>query len=130
MDDGVLGHMVDSYIKLRDKKELIQKQQAEVVKEYTDAMLQIEQFLHGYLKDQGLQNVATPFGTAYVNRKRSATIADKQAFTDFVISTSEFDLCDWRANVEAVEDWAKANQGQLPPGVNFNTRETVGVQRK
>lgn len=130
MDDGVIGTMVDSYIKLRDKKEMVARQQAAVIKEYSDAMLQIEQFLQGYLQDQGLQNVATPFGTAFVKRSRSATIADKGAFREFVISTSEFDLCEWRANVEAVEDWFNANQGQLPPGVNFSTRETIGVQRK
>lgn len=130
MDPNALRGLIELYIKLRDKKAEIKKQQEEVVRQYTDGMAQIENVLKAHLQEQGLNSVSCPAGTAYINRKRKATLVDKGAFTEFVISTSEFDLCDMSAKVEAVEDWFNANQGQLPPGVNFNVYETVNVQRK
>jgi len=130
MDEGALHYMIENYIKLRDKKAAIRKEQEEVLKKYTDAMVQIEGFLKGALQEQGVNSVSCDAGTAFIKRKRSATLADKSAFREFVISTGEFDLCDMSAKVEAVEDWAAANSGMLPPGVNFSTHEGVNVQRK
>lgn len=130
MEENVLQTMIDSYIKLRDKKAEIKAEQQKILNQYNTTMEQIESFIMGHLHEQGLQSVATKAGTAFLNRKRSATVADKKAFSDFVISTSEFDLCDMRANAEAVADWIEANSGMLPPGINFSVRETVGVQRK
>lgn len=129
-DDAVLGHMIDSYIKLRDKKEAIKKQQDEVLKQYSDAMEQIEDFLRGLLKRQQISSISCDAGTAFLRRKRSATVADMGSFREFIISNENFDLADFRANVEAVEGYLGEHEGQLPPGVNFSTFEAVSVQRK
>jgi hypothetical protein len=130
MDPGTLQHLIDGYIKLRDKKAAIKKQQEVVLKEYTDAMIGIEDFLKAHLQEQGVNSVSCDAGTAFIKRKRSATLADKGVFREFVISSGNFDLCDFSAKVEAVEDWAEEHQGQLPPGVNFSSYEGVNIQRK
>ena len=130
MEPGVLEKLIDSYIKLRDKKAAIRKEQAAVLKEYEDAMGSIENYLKAHLQEQNVNSVSCDAGTAFIKRSREATVPDKAAFREFVISTSEFDLCNMSAKVEAIQDWVEANSGMLPPGVNFRTWETVQIQRK
>jgi hypothetical protein len=129
-NDTTLNEMITSYIALRDKKEAIVKQQREVVKAYDDAMEQIENYLKGLLQTQRLSSLSCDAGVAFVKRKRSATVGDTQVFREHVISTNNFDLCDFRAKPEAVEDYAKEHDGQVPPGVNFRTYDAVQVNRK
>jgi hypothetical protein len=130
MEPGVLEKLIESYIKLRDKKLEVGKQQAAVLKEYSDAMAGIESIFMAHLQEQNINSVSCDAGTAFIKRSRKATVPDKAAFTEYVIRTGEFYLCDMSAKVEAVEDWSNANSGMLPPGVNFRTYEVVQIQRK
>lgn len=127
-----LGKMIEGYIALRDKKKEIADQQKKVLKQYSDAMDVIENFLQAHMQQQNVQNIATDEGTAFIKVKRSATVADKSAFREYVISTANFDMADFSARVEAVEDFVNdpANKGSLPPGVNFTTYQSVGIQRR
>lgn len=125
-----LEEMLTGYIALRDKKKEIVEQQRVVVKQYDDAMEEIENYLKGLLKTQGLQSVASKTGVAFIRRTRSATIGDKSAFREHVISTEDFDLVDFRANVDAVEGYINENEGRTPPGVNWSVFENVSVNRK
>lgn len=128
--DGTLEGMLTGYIALRDRKEEIVKQQRAVVKEYDDAMGQIEDYLMGLLRGQRLQSLASKTGVAFIRRTRSATVGDKSVFREFVIENGNFDLVDFRANVEAVEGFVQENNGHTPPGVNFSVFEKVSVNRK
>ena len=130
MSDATLNEMITSYIALRDKKEAIQKEQKAVVKQYDDAMESIENYLMGHLRQQRLTSTSCDAGVAFIKRKRSATVGDVQVFREHVISTQNFDLADFRAKPEAVEDYAKEHEGQMPPGVNFRTYDAVQVNRK
>jgi hypothetical protein len=124
-----LGKMIAGYIALRDKKKEIAEQQAKVIKQYSDAMNEIANYLQGHLQRNNLQNIATPEGTAHLKTSRRATVADKSVFREYVISSQNFDMADFSARVEAVEDYVKDNGGNLPPGVNFTTFQSVGVQK-
>jgi pyocin large subunit-like protein len=132
VSDMTLGKMISSYIALRDKKKAIADEQAKVLKEYTEAMAAIEEVLKQHMLADGVQNIATDEGTAFLKVSRRATVADKSAFREYVISSKNFDMADFSAKVEAVQDFVNdpANAGSLPPGVNFATYQSVGVQRK
>ena len=130
MNETTLNEMITTYIALRDKKAAIEKEQKAVVKQYDDAMEQIENFLMGHLRAQKLTNMACEAGVAFIKRKRSATVADTELFREFVISNQNFDLVDFRAKPEPVEDYAKEHEGQVPPGVNFRQYDAVQVNRK
>jgi hypothetical protein len=122
--------MISNYIKLRDlKTAIIDKHKAEL-KPYNDGMGQIADWLRNYLQEQNLQSVASKEYVAFLKRRRSATIGDMALFREYVISSKDFDMADFHARVEAVEDYAKSHDGQLPPGTNFSTAIIVGVQRK
>lgn len=130
MDNGLLEKMIDSFIKLRDKKEeLIEKHKAEL-KQYNDAMVELEGYLRGHLKSQKLNSISCGAGTAFIQRTRSATVADTAIFREFVISNSNFDLADFRPKKDAVEGYIEEHNGEGVPGVNFSTRDIVLVQRR
>jgi hypothetical protein len=130
MEEGTLAKLIDSYIKLRDKKEAMVKAQKVEVRKLDEIMEGIEAFLRAHLKSQKVQSISCDAGTAFINRQRSATLADSPMFREFVISNRVFDLADFRPKKDAVEAYIDEHDGQLPPGVNFSTRETVLVQRK
>lgn len=123
-----VDQLVDQYVRLRDKL----KEADDAHKKKTTAAREYLVMLNGKLLEQlaavGGESVKTPHGTAYQSTKRSASIADGDAFREYVINNGEFDLVDWRANANAVDDFIKEH-GAVPPGVNFSTMITVGVRR-
>jgi hypothetical protein len=128
MASMTLEEYITSYIKLRDKRDAVKLEQKKVLKQYKDALDMIAGELHKHLRTNNLQRIATDQGTAFIKTTRSATVADMSLFRAEVISNSNFDLADFRANVNAVEAYLEANK-TLPSGVNFSKLEEVGVQR-
>lgn len=123
-----IDELVSQYIKLRDKiKEAddAHKKKTEQARAYLD-------LLNGKLLERlntlGGESVKTAHGTVYRTTRRSASIADGDTFRQYVIDNEGFDLVDWRANANAVDDFIKEH-GVQPPGVNFSTAFTVGVRR-
>jgi len=115
---------------LRDKKEELQEKHKTELKQFTDAMVELEGYLRGHLKSQKLQSISCAAGTAFIQRQRSATVADMAIFREFVIANSNFDLADFRPKKDAVEGYIEEHDGEGVPGVNFSTRDHVLVQRR
>jgi len=123
-----IDELVSQYVKLRDKI----KAADDAHKEKTKMARAYLELLNGKLLERlnnvGGDSVKTAHGTAYRTTKRSASIADGDVFRKYVIDNGEFDLVDWRANANAVDDYITTH-GAQPPGVNFSTTFTVGVRR-
>ena len=85
-------------------------------------------WLQDFLETAGAQSVKTKEGTVYASTRYTASLADPQAFMDYVIKHTAFDLLDRKANATAVRDFVE-NHNALPPGVNLNAIRTVGVRR-
>lgn len=123
-----IDELVEQMVKVRDKiKEAddAHKAKTKVARDYKE---QLEAQLLAKLNDVGGEAVKTAHGTVYRTTRRSATIADGDVFRQFVIANDAYDLVDWRANANAVDDFIKQEQTP-PPGVNFTTAYTVGVRR-
>jgi hypothetical protein len=123
-----IDELVEQMVKVRDKlKEAddAHKAKTKVARDYKE---QLEGRLLSKLNDVGGEAVKTAHGTVYRTTRRSATIADGDVFRQFVIANEAFDLVDWKANANAVDDFIK-QETTPPPGVNFSTTFTVGVRR-
>lgn len=123
-----IAKRVEQYIQLRD---LIKKKDDEHKKEmapFKETLEKLNSVLLGHLNGIGGQSVSTDYGTVYRTEKKSASLADAQAFMDFVVANQAFDLIDRKANVTAVEEFIKENNSP-PPGVNFSSTFIVGVRR-
>jgi hypothetical protein len=129
-NETTVSEMIGTYIKLRDKKDALKKEHSGVIKQYDDAMEKIELWLMGQLQAQQVNSMSCDAGVAFFKRVTSATVADTGMFREHVISTGNFDLADFRAKKEAVEDYINNHDGQLPPGVNFRASNEVFVNRK
>jgi hypothetical protein len=123
-----IDELVAAMVKVRDKlKEADDAHKAKTA-EARSLKERLESKLLERLNDLGGESVKTKHGTVYRTTRRSASIADGDAFRQFVIGNEAFDLVDWRANANSVDDYIKT-EGAPPPGVNFTTAFTVGVRR-
>jgi hypothetical protein len=98
------------------------------MKPLRETLESLNSVLLSHLNDMGGNSIATDAGTAYRTEKKSASLADSEAFMDYVIANQAFDLLDRKANVTAVEEHIKENDAP-PPGVNFSSTFVVGVRR-
>lgn len=134
-----LDTRVGQYVKLRDKIKELDDKHKEVMAPMRETLEQLNSVILQKLQAAGAESVRTTSGTAYITPKRSASIADADAFWAFVVATGDWDLIDRRANVTAVYDFiqkqaeaAKTDPNVVvgpPPGVSFTTRNVVGVRR-
>jgi hypothetical protein len=124
------AELVAEYVQLRDLRKAADERYAAWVKEnYTLRMDAIELALLETLNALGSDSIASPAGTAYKKLSASVTIADAREFRRHVIGIEGWDLIDWRANKTTVQDLVKGG-AEVPPGVNYSTRYTIGIRRK
>ena len=123
-----INKRIEQYIKLRDKIAEIKKRQKDELKPYNETLEKLNAVLLAHLNTVNGNSVSSDAGVAYRSEKKSASLADPEAFRKFVIANQLFDLIDWKANVTAVEDYI--NEKELPPpGVNFSSVTVAGVRR-
>lgn len=120
--------LVAQFVKLRDSLKAADDAHKEKTREAREYKEQLEAKLLARLNEIGGNAVKTDHGTVYRTSRKSASIADGDAFRKFVQSNKLFDLVDWRANAPAIEDYIQENSAP-PPGVNFSMTYTVGVRR-
>lgn len=127
------------YVKLRDHIKTIMEKQEQELEPYKRLLDELNAMLLKHLDGQKVASMKTTSGTVYVTEHASASVADGQAFFDFVQKNAQWDLIERRANVTAVRAYIdaliearKTNPNVLPappPGVNFNIHRRVGVRR-
>jgi hypothetical protein len=129
-DPSKVDYYIDNYLKVRAARDAYRKIVKAKEAEYKEALDLIGDVLRGHLQSNGLQNAATPAGTAFLKTVRSATVADTTAFREHVIQNGEYELADFRANVDAVQAYMDEHKGALPAGINFQSFIDVGVQKR
>lgn len=120
---------VGQYVKLRDLKGELEDKHAEELKPVTETMAMIEEELKTAMLQTHTDSLKTKAGTASLKTKATASAADIDAFWTWIITQGAFDMLDKKPNVTAITEHVKKH-GVAPPGVNYNTRLTVGVRRK
>lgn len=123
-----IAKRVEQFVKLRDL--IKQKNDAHklAMKPYNETLEQLNALLLAHLNSVNGNSVATDNGTVYRTEKKSASLADAQAFMDYVIQNNAWDLIDRKANVSAVEDFINQHN-KTPPGVNWSSTFVAGVRR-
>lgn len=123
-----LDEVIQKYIALRDQKTDIEREMKEKVAEIKAKMDKIEVKLLEKFQALGTDSMKTKSGTAFTSRKTSATIADAEAFFQYVKENEEWGLADIRANKTAVAQY-KEEHGDIPVGVNWREEITVSIRR-
>ena len=123
-----IEELVEQFVKLRDRLKEADDEHKKKTRDAREYLEKLNGKLLERLNEIGGESVKTAAGTVYRTTRRSATIADGEVFRQFIITNEAFDIVDWKANANAVDDFIKS-QGCPPPGVNFSTAFTVGVRR-
>jgi len=124
-----LSEAVSLYIKLRDQKAQMKADFDAQVAPLQEKMDKLEAKLLEVFNQTGMDSVKTEFGTAYATVRTSASIADRDAFMDFVKANEEWALLEVRVSKTAVEQFRSANDDELPPGVNVREERVVNIRR-
>jgi hypothetical protein len=123
-----LDELIGKYIKLRDRKALMEKGHKQSLVPINEMMEKIEAVLSTHLTKTGAQSSNTKAGTVYLKTQLSCTVEDRDAFLRFVMKNKKFSFIESKANKVAVREYLDAEQAP-PPGVKVTQRVTVNVNR-
>jgi hypothetical protein len=123
-----IAKRVEQFVKLRDKIGEIKNRQKNELKPYNETLAKLNGVLLAHLNSVNGNSISTDAGTVYRTEKKSASLADADAFMQFVVTNNAFDLLDRKANVTAVEDYINEHKSS-PPGVNYSSTFVAGVRR-
>lgn len=124
-----LSEAVTLYIQLRDKKAQMKSEFEASVAPITEKMEKLEAKLLDVFNKTGMDSVRTEYGTAYTAVRTTASVADREAFMDFVKANEEWSLLEVRASKTAIEQFRDSNDNELPPGVNIRSERVVNIRR-
>lgn len=124
-----LSEAVTLYIQLRDKKAQMKSDFDASVAPINDKMEKLEAKLLDVFNKTGMDSVKTEFGTAYTAVRTTASVADREAFMEFVKANEEWSLIEVRAAKLAIEQFRDNNDNELPPGVNIRSERVVNIRR-
>jgi phage host-nuclease inhibitor protein Gam len=124
-----LSEAVSLYIQLRDKKAEMKSAFDASVAPINEKMDKLEAKLLDVFNKTGTDSVKTEHGTAYTAVRTTASVADREAFMDYVKANEEWSLLEVRASKTAVEQFCESNDNALPPGVNMRSERVVNIRR-
>lgn len=124
-----LSEAVTLYIQLRDKKAQMKSDFDASVAPINEKMDKLEAKLLDVFNKTGMDSVKTEHGTAYTAVRTTASIADREAFMEFVKANEEWSLLEVRASKTAIEQFRDSNDDTLPPGVNIRSERVVNIRR-
>lgn len=123
-----MGAIVEKYLALRDRKAELKAAYDASVKDIDVAMERVENYLLRVMQEQGLESVRTPFGTPYISRRTSATVADWESFLGFVKANDEWSMLKRDVSKTVVEQY-RNEHNDLPPGLNWREERVVNIKR-
>ena len=124
-----LSEAVSLYIQMRDKKAQMKADFEASVAPLNEKMDKLEAKLLDVFNKTGMDSVKTEFGTAYATTRTTASVADREAFMEYVKANEEWALLEVRTSKTAVEQYRSANDNELPPGINLREERVVNIRR-
>lgn len=119
---------VAQYVQVRDAIKAANEEHEARIKPMVELQNMLTGWMENFLAQAGADNIKTAHGTCYRTTRYSASLADPEAFMQYVITNGKFDLLDRKANVTACKDYV-AEHNLPPPGVSMSSISTVGVRR-
>lgn len=123
-----LSEAVSLYIQMRDKKAQMKADFEASIAPLNEKMEKLEAKLLDVFNKTGMDSVKTEHGTAYTTTRTTASVADRDAFMEYVKEHEEWSLLEVRASKTAVEQF-KAVHDDIPPGVSIREERVVNIRR-
>jgi hypothetical protein len=98
------GKFINWYIRLRAEKEATEKRHKEELAPIKEKMQTIEVALQKIMQEQGLKNLRSDQGTAYLANVANVKVTRKEDLINFVKEYDRWDVLDIRANKTAAQE--------------------------
>jgi hypothetical protein len=121
----MIDELVEKYVALRDKK----ADYAAKIKELNAGMDRIEEHLMAEMNKQGVKSMSTGAGTAYIQHKTAATVADWPAVLDFIKKNEMWTMLEKRVSKTVIDEYRSANDNDMPPGISWYETLALNVRR-
>ena len=123
-----VDQVVDTYLKLRRKKEAIETEAKEQMVGIKEKMLKLEAWIQAKSDETGVKSFKTDSGTAFMTTSDFASVGDWDAVLNFVRTNDAYDMLTKGVSKVAVRGYIDAN-GSVPDGINFGTKVGVSVRK-
>jgi len=122
--------LVSVYIKMRDKRQQLQREYDEAdgkIKEQQDA---VTQALLEICKEQGAEGLRTPSGSVFRTVKTRYWSNDWGSMKEFIKEHDAFELLEQRVHQTNMKNFLEEHPDLMPPGMNVDSRYSITVRRK
>lgn len=120
--------VIKAYVQMRDAADAMEKRHKEELAPGRDKMRKIELWLQNTLQSQGLSNVKSESGTAFLQGVASVKVQDWESLLAFIRERNMWELLDHRVSKSVVEAFLEST-GRIPPGVDIKRETVVRVRR-
>jgi len=123
-----VDQVIETYMKLRSKKEAIDAEAKAKVKGIKENMTKLEAWLKEKADADGVTSFKTNHGTAFLTTNDYARVADWDAMLGFIQENEAYDLFEKRVSKTAVRGYIDMNKA-VPAGVTYGTKIDVNVRK-
>ena len=123
-----VDQIIETYMKLRLKKESIENEAKAQVKDIKENMAKLEAWIKEKADADGVTSFKTKHGTAFLTTNDFARVADWDAMLEFIQENEAYDLLEKRVSKVAVRGYIDMNKA-VPAGVTYGTRVDVNVRK-
>ena len=126
MSDTSTNKLVKIYLKIREKRAELSKQDSEL--EEQQGVIEAE--LLNICKETGADGLRTEFGTVTRSVKKRFWTSDWSSFYDFVKEHNAIELLEKRVSQANMATFLEENPDAVPPGLQVDSRYTAVIRRK
>jgi len=125
-----MADAIELYINLRDQRDARKAEHsAELKEKFTNKMDKIEVMFLKHFEKVGLDSTkATGIGTAYISRRVTDKVVNKEALIEHCKSTGNFDMFVGKVSKASVDEYVEET-GDMPAGVVRTTDLKVNIRR-
>ena len=123
-----IDQVIEAYLKYRNKKEAIEAEVKDQVKDLKDKMAKLEAWIKEKADADGVTSFKTARGTAFLTTTDYANVANWDEVLQFIKDNEAFDMLEKRVSKNAVRGYIEATKS-VPSGVNYGTRIDVNVRK-
>lgn len=121
--------VIQAYLHLRNKKETLQDLQKKQIAPINEQIDKLEVWLLQRLQADGLTNLKSAAGTAFVQTSTSVTCRDWAATLAWIKEHNAWEFLEGRVSKSVVQEFMEGNGGAAPPGVNVTSEVEVRVRK-
>jgi hypothetical protein len=128
--DIPIDKIIETYVKIRDKKEEIYRAYKSNTAELEEQMAVLKHKLLELSKETGATSFSTPDYTAYRTVKNRYWTNDWESFYGFMQEHAAMGLLEKRIHQTNMKDFMEGNPELHPPGLNVDSEYEFTIKRK